>query len=90
MPKYIIEREIQGVGKLDQDELKGISQNSRAVLEQLGPKIQWIQSFVTDDKIYCIYIAPDVEVIKTHAHVGGFPSNSILEVRSVIDLTTAE
>jgi hypothetical protein len=90
MPKFVIEREIAGAGKLPRQELHAISQKSCEVLQSIGPKIQWIQSFVTDDKIYCVYIAPDEETIKQHAQKGGFPANSVARVRSVIDPTTAE
>jgi hypothetical protein len=90
MPKFVIEREIVGAGKLPKQELQAISQKSCAVLQNMGPKIQWIQSYVTDDKIYCLYIAPDEETVKMHAQKGGFPANSIARVRSVIDPTTAE
>jgi len=89
MPKYVIEREIPGAGKLTVDELKGISQKSCGVLNEMGTKIQWIESFVTSDKIYCIYIAPNEEVVKEHAKKGGFPANSISEVNAVIDPTTS-
>lgn len=90
MPKYVIEREIPNVGKLSAKELQGVSQKSCSVLRNLGPAIQWVQSFVTDDKIYCIYIAPNEEIIREHARQGGFPANRISAVRSVIDPTTAE
>ena len=90
MPKFVIERELTGAGKLPRQELQAISQKSCGVLREMGPQIQWLQSFVTDDKIYCIYIAPDEEAIKTHARKGGFPSNRISPVRAVIDPTTAE
>ena len=90
MPKFVIERELTGAGKLPRQELKAISQKSCSVLREMGPQIQWQQSFVTDDKIYCIYIAPDEEAIKTHARKGGFPANRISAVRAVIDPTTAE
>ncbi len=90
MPKYVIEREIPGAGKLSPEELKGISQKSCSVLRNLGPKIQWVQSYVTDDKIYCVYIAPDEQTVRDHAQQGGFPANRISEVRSIIDPTTAE
>jgi hypothetical protein len=90
MPKFVIERDIAGVGKLPRDELQAISQKSCGVLQSMGPQIQWVQSFVTDDKIYCIYVAPDEASVRTHAHKGGFPANSIARVRSVIDPTTAE
>jgi hypothetical protein len=90
MPKFVIERELTGAGKLPRQELQAISQKSCGVLRDMGPQIQWQQSFVTDDKIYCIYIAPDEEAIKTHARKGGFPANRISAVRAVIDPTTAE
>ena len=90
MPKFVIERELTGAGKLPRQELQAISQKSCGVLREMGPQIQWQQSFVTDDKIYCIYIAPDEEAVKTHARKGCFPANSISQVRSMIDPTTAE
>jgi hypothetical protein len=90
MPKFVIERDIVGAGKLPKQELQAISQKSCSVLQGMGPKIQWVQSYVTDDKIYCIYVAPDEETVRTHAQKGGFPANSIARVRSVIDPTTAE
>ncbi len=90
MPKYVIERQIAGAGKLSPEELRGISQKSCGVLQGLGPQIQWLQSYVTDDKIYCVYIAPDEEVVREHARQGGFPADSVAAVRSVIDPTTAE
>jgi hypothetical protein len=90
MPKYVIEREIPAAGKLSPDELQAISQTSCGVLRELGPEIQWVQSFVTDDKVYCVYIAPNEELVRKHAQKGGFPANRISEVRSVIDPTTAE
>ena len=90
MPKYVIERELPGAGNLSAEELKGISQTSCNVLNEMGPQIQWVQSQVTDDKIYCTYIAPNQEMIRQHAEQGGFPANKISEVRSVIDPTTAE
>ncbi len=90
MPKYVIEREIPGAGNIPPRELQAISQKSCGVLKGLGPQIQWVQSFVTDDKIYCIYIAPDRETVLEHARQGGFPANSVAQVRSVIDPTTAE
>jgi hypothetical protein len=90
MPRFVIEREIVGAGKLPRQELQAISQKSCSVLQSMGPKIQWVQSFVTDNKIYCEYIAPDEETVKQHAQKGGFPANSIARVRSVIDPTTAE
>jgi hypothetical protein len=90
MPKYVIEREIPGAGKLTPEQLQAISQKSCGVLKSMGPQIQWLQSFVTDNKIYCIYIAPDEETVRQHAQQGGFPANSIARVRSVIDPTTSE
>lgn len=90
MPKFVIEREIAGVGKLPPQELQAISQKSCSVLLSMGPKIQWVQSFVTDDKIYCLYVAPDEATVKQHAQLGGFPANRVARVRSVIDPTTAE
>ena len=90
MPKYIIEREIAGAGKLTLEQLQGISQKSCSVLRNLGPKIQWLESYVTDDKIYCVYIAPDEAPVREHAAQGGFPANRISQVRGIIDPTTAE
>ncbi|MGD8335617.1 MAG: DUF4242 domain-containing protein [Desulfobacterales bacterium] len=90
MPKYIIERELQGAGDLGDDQIKGISQKSCQVLGELGPQIQWVESFVTDDKIYCVYIAPTKELIEKHAQQGGFPANKISKVRRMIDPTSAE
>ncbi len=90
MPKFVIEREIPGAGKLPASELQAISQKSCGVLHAMGPQIQWVQSYVTDDKIYCVYIAPDEQAVRTHAQKGGFPANSVARVRSVIDPTTAE
>ena len=90
MPKYVIEREIPGVGQLSSAELRAISQKSCEVLQALGPDIQWVQSYVTGDKIYCVYIAPDADLVREHARCGGFPANSISEVRAMIDPTTAE
>lgn len=90
MPKFVIERELPNAGKLSPDELRGVSQKSAAVLRELGPDIQWVQSYVTDDKIYCIYIAPNKQMIEEHAKRGGFPADRISEVKSVIDPTTAE
>jgi len=90
MPKYIIEREIPGVGSLTQEELKQISQKSCCILNDMGPKIQWLESFVTSDKIYCIYIAPDEKTIRTHAERGEFPANSIAKIATIIDPTTGE
>lgn len=90
MPKYVIERDLPGAGKLSPQELHAISVKSCGVLSQLGPRIQWVQSYVTDDRIYCIYIAPDEEVVREHARQGGFPADRISAVRHVIDPTTAE
>lgn len=90
MPKYIIEREIPNAAALSAAELKAISQRSCAVLQQLGPSIQWVQSFVTEDKITCVYIAPNAEIIREHARLGGFPADRVLEVTTIIDPTTAE
>lgn len=90
MPKYVIEREVPGVGKLSAPELQAISQKSCGVLGQMGPAIQWVHSYVTDDKIYCVYIAPNEAMVREHAQRGDFPANRISEVKSVIDPTTAE
>ena len=90
MPKYVIEREIPGAGKLTAADLKGVSAKSCSVLSNLGPSIQWVQSYVTDDKIYCVYIAPNEEMVREHARQGGFPANKVSEVRQMIDPTTAE
>ena len=90
MPKYVIEREIPGAGQLSAEELSGISQKSCGVLSDLGPQIQWVESYVTDDKIYCVYIAANEALVRDHAAQGGFPANSVAEVRNVIDPTTAE
>lgn len=90
MPKYVIEREIPGAGNLTADQLKGISQTSCGVLSNMGPEIQWLQSYVTSDKIYCVYIAPNEEMIREHARQGGFPANSVNKIASIIDPTTAE
>ena len=90
MPKYLIEREIPGAGKLSQAELQAVSQKSCSVLQRLGPQIQWVQSYVTGDKVYCVYIAPNEEMVRKHAQEGGFPANTISEVKTIIDPTTAE
>ena len=90
MPKFVIEREIPEAGKLSPEQLQAISQTSCGVLRELGPQIQWLHSYVTDDKIYCVYIAPDEETVRKHAQQGGFPANRISQVRSTIDPTTAE
>jgi hypothetical protein len=90
MPKYVIEREIPGAGDLSADQLKAISQTSCGVLRQLGSDIQWVHSYVTANKIYCVYIAPNEDLVREHAAKGGFPANSVAEVKTVIDPTTAE
>jgi Protein of unknown function (DUF4242) len=90
MPKFIIEREIPGAGKLSPAELRSVSEKSCSVLRELGPQIQWVQSFVTADKIYCVYVAPDEKLVREHARQGGFPANSVARVFAVIDPTTAE
>ena len=90
MPKYVIEREIPGAGKLSPEQLKGISQTSCDVLSSMGPQIQWVQSYVTGDKVYCVYIAPNEDLVREHASRGGFPANRISEVVTVIDPVTAE
>jgi hypothetical protein len=90
MPKYVIEREIPKAGELSQDELRGISQKSCAVLNEMGTDIQWVESFVTSDKVYCVYIAPSEAMIREHAQKGGFPADRISEVKSVISPVTAE
>jgi len=90
MPKYVIERELPGAGKLTSDQLQAISQKSCGVINHLGPQIQWIESYVTDDKIYCIYRAPSEELIRQHAKEGGLPANRISQIRTIIDPTTAD
>ena len=90
MPKFLIEREIPGAGKLSPKDLQGISQKSCSVLHKLGPQIQWVESYVTGDKIYCVYIAPNADMIREHAKQGGFPANKISEIKSVVSPTTAE
>ena len=90
MPKYVIERDMPGVGGMTPDQLRDGSQTSNDALGKLGPKIQWVQSFVTNDKIYCVYVAPNEEMIREHARLSGFPATRISEVRNVIDPTTAE
>lgn len=90
MPKFVIEREIPGAGKLTGQELKAISQTSCGVLNKLGSQVQWLQSYVTDDKIYCVYIAPNEDLVREHAKQGGFPANRVSQVTSTIDPTTAE
>ena len=90
MPKYIIERDIQGAGQLSPAQLQGISQQSCAILKHLGPQIQWVESFVTQDKVYCVYLAPNEAMIREHAEQGGFPANSIRQIVTKIDPCTAE
>jgi hypothetical protein len=90
MPKFVIERDIPGAGKLSPQELKAISQKSCGVLSKMGPEIQWVESFVTGDKVYCVYVAPNEEMVREHAKQGGFPANRVSQVMSVIDPTTAE
>ncbi len=90
MPKFVIERDIPGAGKLTAEELKAISQKSCGVLSNMGPQIQWLQSYVTGDKIYCVYIAPDEAMVREHASQGGFPANRVSQVTSIIDPTTSE
>ena len=90
MPQFVIERDMPGVGELSSDDLRGASQKSCSVLRDLGPEVQWVQSYVTADKIYCIYRAPSDDLIRQHAETAGFPANSISEVRAIIDPTTAE
>jgi Protein of unknown function (DUF4242) len=89
MPKFVIERNLPNAGQLKAEELKAISQKSCDVLQKLGPQIQWVQSYVTDDKVYCVYIAPNEELIRAHARQGGFPADAIHEVKTIIDPTTA-
>ena len=90
MPKYVIERAIPGAGNLSAEELKKISQTSNGVLQDMGPQIQWVHSYVTGDKIYCVYNAPNEEMVREHARQGGFPANSVSEVKAIIDPVTAE
>ncbi|MEM4414205.1 MAG: DUF4242 domain-containing protein [Candidatus Caldarchaeum sp.] len=90
MPKYVIEREIPHAGKLSTQELQTISQKSCSVLNKLGTQIQWLHSYVTDDKVYCVYIAPNAELVRKHAELGGFPCNRVSKIREIIDPTTAE
>lgn len=90
MPKYVIERDLPGAGNLNTEQLKGISQTSCEVLNKMGPEIQWVNSFVTTDKIYCVYIAQNEEMIREHAKLGGFPVNSVSKVSTIIDPTTSE
>lgn len=90
MPRYVIEREIPGAGALSREELRAISQKSCAVLGNLGPQVQWDHSYVTGDKVYCVYVAPNEDLIREHARQGGFPADRISEVKAVIDPVTAE
>ena len=90
MPKFVIEREIPGAGALTAEQVQGIAEKSCSVLRSLGPQIQWLHSYVTDNKIYCVYIAPNEEVVREHARLGGFPANSVAQVRRIIDPTTSE
>lgn len=90
MPRYVIERELPGAGKLNKEELHGISQKSCGVIRELGPSIQWVESYVTEDKIYCVYNAPNKEILKEHADKGGFPANRIEEIKNMISPVTAE
>ena len=90
MPKYVIEREIPGAGAMSSQQLQAIAQKSCSVLQSLGPQIQWVHSYVTDDKIYCVYIAPNADLVRKYAEQGGFPANKVSEVREIIDPTTAE
>jgi len=90
MPKFLIEREIPGAGGMTQQQLQGISEKSCSVLRNLGPAIQWVHSYVTGDKIYCVYIAPNEQIVREHARQGGFPANRVSEIKSIIDPTTAE
>ena len=89
MPKFVIERNIPGAGAMNAADLKAVSQKSCSVLRTLGPEIQWVESYVTDDKVYCVYIAPDAEIIRKHAELGGFPADRISEVKAIIDPATA-
>jgi hypothetical protein len=90
MPKFVIERDIPEAGSLSSEQLQAISQKSCGILREMGPEIQWVESYVTDDKIYCVYLAPDEDAVRKHAQQGGFPANRISQIRSVIDPTTAE
>lgn len=90
MPKFVIEREIPGAGSMSPEELHGVAEKSCEVLRNLGPRIQWVHSYVTDNKIYCIYIAPNEEMVREHARLGGFPANKVSQIRSIIDPTTSE
>jgi hypothetical protein len=90
MPKYVIERELPGAGKLGRGDLRGIGQKSCGVLREMGPEIQWLETYVTDDKLYCVYIAASESLVREHARQGGFPANRVSEVRSIMDPTTSE
>ena len=90
MPKYVIEREIPGAGAFTPEQLRGVAQKSNQVLSELGPRIQWVHSYVTGDRIYCIYIAPNEEMVREHATRGGFPANRISEIKNIFDPTSAE
>jgi predicted Rdx family selenoprotein len=90
MPRYLIERELPGAGELSPEDLRGVARKSCGVLREMGPEVQWVQSYVTGDKITCIYVAPDEESVREHARRGGFPANKVLEIRTMIDPTTAE
>ena len=90
MPKYVIEREIPGCGDWSPEQLQGVAQTSCGVLREMGPRIQWLESYVTGDTIYCVYIAPDEGAVREHAEKGGFPANRVSEVKTIIDPTTAE
>lgn len=90
MPKYVIERELPGAGKLTREQLREVAQKSNGVLQTLGPKIQWVETYVSDDKLYCVYNAPSPKLIEEHAKCGGFPANRISQVRAIMDPTTAE
>jgi hypothetical protein len=90
MPKFVIERDIPGAGQMTPDQLHAISQKSCSVLQEMGPRIQWVESYVTNDRIYCVYIAPDEETVRQHAQKGGFPANRVSQVRSMIDPTSSE
>jgi cell division inhibitor SulA len=90
MPKFVIERQVPGVGSMSPEQLRAVSETSCSVLRNLGPQIQWLHSYVTDDTIFCVYIAPNEDVVREHARLGGFPANRVLQVRTIIDPTTAE
>ena len=90
MPKFLIEREFPGAGSLTPQQLRGVSEKSCSVLRGLGPQVQWVESYVTGDKIYCVYIAPDEKMVREHARLGGFPANRVSEIKAIIDPTTAE